>query len=146
MERTERYNYVFDQYDGDSFIYDLKEDKRIEDLSECADILNKKEKEIERWIDHKNFDTQIYRGLIDEIEELKSRLSNCIEPKEDYYVIVSNGWKNKKYGIAKVQQVVENYYIQETDEYLGSYSADREYGEFATLEEAKAKLEEVKNG
>ena len=48
MEKTERYNYVFDQYDGDSFIYDLEENKRIEDLSECADILNKKEKEIER--------------------------------------------------------------------------------------------------
>ena len=80
------------------------------------------------------------------IKALEYRLSNCIEPKEDYYVIVSNGWKNKKYGIAKVQQVVENYYIQETDEYLGSYSADTEYGEFATLEEAKAKLREIQNG
>lgn len=83
MERTERYNYVFDQYDGDSFIYDLKEDKRIEDLSECAEILNKKEKEIERWFYHKKVDAQINRELIDEIEELKTRLSNCIEPKKD---------------------------------------------------------------
>ena len=80
------------------------------------------------------------------IKDLEHRLANCIEPKEDYYVIVSNGWKNKKYGVARVKQVVENYYIQETDAYLGSYSADRKYGEFATLEEARKKLEEMKNG
>ena len=84
--------------------------------------------------------------LTKKVKDLEHRLSNCIEPKEDYYVIVSNGWKNKKYGIARVKQVVENYYIQETDEYLGSYSADREYGEFSTFEEARAKLEELKNG
>jgi hypothetical protein len=43
MEKTERYNYVFDQYDGDSFIYDSKEGERIDDLSQCAHILNKYE-------------------------------------------------------------------------------------------------------
>ena len=80
------------------------------------------------------------------IKELEHRLSNCIELKKDYYVIVFNGWKNKKYGVARVKQVVENYYIQETDEYLGSYNADRKYGEFSTLEEARKKLEELKNG
>ena len=29
----ERYNYVFEQYDGDEFIFDLKEDEKIYDLS-----------------------------------------------------------------------------------------------------------------
>jgi len=42
-EKEERYFYVFDQYDGDTFIYDSKEDSRIDDLSRCADILNKYE-------------------------------------------------------------------------------------------------------
>lgn len=39
----ERYNYVFEQYDGDEFIFDLKEDEKIYDLSQCAHILNKYE-------------------------------------------------------------------------------------------------------
>ena len=86
MEKTERYNYVFDQYDGDSFIYDLKEDKRIEDLSECADILNKKEKEIERWFYHKKVDAQINRELIDEIEELEFALVDENRKRQEYEV------------------------------------------------------------
>lgn len=47
MGKEDRYNYVFDQYDGDKFIYDSKLDNRIEDLRECADILNGKEEQID---------------------------------------------------------------------------------------------------
>ena len=152
MEKTERYNYVFDQYDGDSFIYDSKEGERIEDLSECADILNKKEKEIERWFYHKKVDAQINRELIDEFEELKSRLSNCIEPKfkphNDLFVIV--GYKDEP-------KTVEQYYIDEI--VVRGNGTLVEYRDIeknaiigqnntllATREEAERYLEELKNG
>jgi len=47
MSKEERYVYCFEQYDGDSYIYDFKTDDRIEYLDTCADILNEKEKKIQ---------------------------------------------------------------------------------------------------
>lgn len=158
MEKTERYNYVFDQYDGDSFIYDLKEDKRIEDLSECANILNKKEKEIERWVYHKKVDAQINRELIDEIEELESRLSNCIEPKfkigqEVWFVNKRNGY-DAKVECAKIEnlrifalksKIQINYRISDSCCSIYDRHSYKQKELFTTEEEAKAKLEELKD-
>lgn len=159
MEKTERYNYVFDQYDGDIFIYDSQEDERIDDLSQCADILNKKEKEIERWLEHKKWDAQINRDLLDKIEELETRLSNCIEPKfkigqEVWFVNQRNGF-DAKVECAKIEnlrifalksKIQINYRI--SDSCCGWYNRHsyRQKELFATEEEAKAKLEELKNG
>lgn len=82
LMEVERYNYVFDQYDGDSFIYDLKEDKRIEDLSECADILNKQRKIIKELME-KNANTQTNAISLSR-QNGKSRLSN------QYFIRLSN--------------------------------------------------------
>ena len=46
MDKEERYNYVFNLDDGDSFIYDLEENGRIDDLSKCARLLNKQNQQI----------------------------------------------------------------------------------------------------
>lgn len=144
MEKTERYNYVFDQYDGDSFIYDLKEDKRIEDLSECADILNKKEKEIERWIEHKKFDAQVNRDCLDKIEELETRLSNCIEPKyktgDKAYAIIDTFAYTDVFPV-EIRNTHLLYEVWDGDDTTKQHSTRM----FATEEEARKKLEELKN-
>ena len=46
MDKEDRYVFVLDQYDGDKFIYDSDLGCRIDNLSECADILNGKEEQI----------------------------------------------------------------------------------------------------
>lgn len=79
------------------------------------------------------------------IKELEEQLANAIVPKEDKYVIVTNGWKNRKYGIAKAIQTVQYNYILETDGRMGCYVPCMEFGEFSTLEEAQAKLKEIKS-
>lgn len=155
MEKAERYNYVFDQYDGDSFIYDLKEDKRIEDLSECADILNKKEKEIERWFEHKKFDAQVNMDCFDKIEELEARLSNCIEPKfkigQEVWVVddLAEEIYLGEVVFIEAQKFKRENVIWYQVEYFDECPMDGPFEEsfiFATEEEAKAKLEELKNG
>lgn len=80
--------------------------------------------------------------LRQELAELKQKATM---PKEDKFVIVSNAWKHKKkYGIAKVQQIITDYYILQTYDYLGSYVPCIQFGEFKTLEEAEQKLTEIK--
>lgn len=77
------------------------------------------------------------------LAEKEEQLKNAVVLKPDRYVIVNNWWKKKNYGIAKVhQQVLDSYSIQTG--YMGDVSPCLEYGEFATLEEAEAKLEELK--
>ena len=145
MEQVERYNYVFEQYDGDSFIYDSKEGERIDDLSQCAGILNKKEKEIERWFEHKKFDSQINRDLLDKIEELETRLSNCIEPKfkirQEVWFI--RGGSNKRIDKGSVYGFVNDKCIRLKRS--GKHLTRELINVFATEAEAKAKLEEMKN-
>lgn len=81
-------------------------------------------------------------NLEQELAELKQK---AIVPKEDKFVIVSNAWKhNKKYGIAKVKQIMTDHYILQTDDYLGTYVTCIQFGEFKTLEEAEQKLAEIK--
>lgn len=93
---SERYNYYFDQYDGDSFIYDVKTGNKIEYLSTCADILNQQHQKI---------------------AELEQRLSNCVElpciqkrtiypdinsmrTKEEWYVVFrKKGYTNQIFTI-----------------------------------------------
>lgn len=112
MDKEERYNYVFEQYDGDSFIYDLKEDKRIDDLSQCAYILNKYEaklaesenlnKRLQQVIDKlrdKEFAGEtlvnainavyepVYQNKCDEVEQLKKQLAEKNE------LLIATKWK-----------------------------------------------------
>lgn len=158
MEQVERYNYVFEQYDGDSFIYDSKEGERIDDLSQCADILNKKEKEIERWFEHKKWDAQINRDLLDKIEELETRLSNCIElPKYEkgqkiYYIRggkIEEAYFQRFNNWITADVILNPHEVTDDDGHTDvDYDFDMVSPEqmFKAEEEAKAKLEELKNG
>ena len=79
------------------------------------------------------------------ISELEEQLKNAVILEPDHYVIITNAWKgeNKKYGIARVVQVVTPHYIQETDNRMGSYITCIQFGKFSTKEEAEAKLREL---
>lgn len=101
----ERYNYVFEQYDGDEFIFDLKEDEKIYDLSQCAHILNKYEaklveerkkvvQEIRDWCDKNfnwvgdgtGFDGQDYNEMIgsnNTINKLREKLDQIERGEKD---------------------------------------------------------------
>ena len=79
------------------------------------------------------------------IAELEEQLKNAVVLEPDHYVIITNGWKNKKYGIALVKQRVRYNYIQETDGRMGSYVTCLEFGKFKTLEEAEQRLKEIKD-
>ena len=115
-------------------------------LSELEDVLEKHNIESVEELDLilqglKNIH-QENANLKQELAELKQ---NAIVPKEDKFVIVSNAWKhNKKYGIAKVKQIMTNHYILQTNDYLGTYVPCIQFGEFKTLEEAEQKLAEIK--
>ena len=77
------------------------------------------------------------------IAELEEQLKNAVILEPDHYVIITNGWKNKKYGVALSQQRIQYNYIQETDGRMGCYVPCIEFGKFKTKEEAQAKLEEL---
>lgn len=131
--------------------YVVKENKfgkAINKLGELEDIMEKYNIEYPNVLDSylqtiNNLNAQ-NTDLEQELAELKQK---AIVPKEDKFVIVSNAWKhNKKYGIAKIQQVITDHYILQTNDYLGSYFPCIQYGEFKTLEEAEHKFAEVKEG
>ena len=78
----ERYNYVFEQYDGDEFIFDLKEDEKIYDLSQCAHILNKYETKLEESDEYRELLLKekagyldLISGYADKCNELKQQLA-----------------------------------------------------------------------
>lgn len=77
------------------------------------------------------------------IAEQEEQLKNAVILKPDRYVIVSNGWKKRVWGIAKIQQEVCDNFIYCSDNYIGCYSPFWQYGEFDTKEEAQAKLKEL---
>lgn len=92
--------------------------------------------------------------LENEVERLEHRLSNCIEPKfkigqEVYWVYTSNQrfpFKVKVLGfvIKNLGGIIQTFYeIEENEIDMGCYN---EKQLFATEEEAKKKLEELKNG
>lgn len=119
----------------------------VNKLGELEDVLEKwniKDLDgfIEEQITKKRELNDILWKMEKELAELKQK---AIVPKEDKFVIVSNAWKhNKKYGIAKVQQIMTDHYILQTNDYLGSYVTCIQYGKFKTLEEAEQKLAEIK--
>lgn len=121
----------------DKFIYhkDCQIDKWKQDYENCSELEKSMSKERQYCLDN-------WRACQQELAELRQK---AIVPKEDKFVIVSNAWKHKKkYGIAKVKQIMTNHYILQTSEYLGSYVPCIQYGEFETLEEAVKKLAEIK--
>lgn len=129
MDKEERYNYVFDQYDGDIFIYDLKDDSRIDDLNQCANILNKQDQKI---------------------KDLEHRLSNCIEPK---FKIGQEVWYKPSYTLysAKIESIKVHYrtsgkvqiqYVVTSPNGFKNHKNEEDL--FATKEEVKSKLIGVK--
>lgn len=137
-EKNERYVYCYEPYDGDSFIWDIKKDSKIEDLSECANVMNTLNEEAERWKAHKEWDCKTIQEQGDKLEELETRLSNCIEPKfkvgQEVWVVLDG---------VKKDVVENNWFLCSLEKSrLGLY----EDYLFATEEEAIAKLEEIQNG
>ena len=51
---------------------------------------------------------------------------------------------DKNWSIAKVQQIMTDHYILQTNDYLGSYVTCIQFGEFKTKEEAAKRLAEIK--
>ena len=80
---VERYNYVFDQYDGDSFIYDVQTNEKIEFLSTCADLLNQQDQKIsnlEAKLAEKDDLLKTYTQLNEDLaKRLDNRCDICIE-------------------------------------------------------------------
>lgn len=84
MDKVDRYNYVFDQYDGDKFIYDCKLDGRIDELRECADLLNAKDKEVQtlrkeirkECKEHRDF-CKVAEKKVKELETKLKENNNC---------------------------------------------------------------------
>lgn len=64
MNKIDRYVFVFDQYDGDKFIYDSKLGCRIDNLRECAGILNGKEDKIEELKKQVQEKGLLYKSLL----------------------------------------------------------------------------------
>lgn len=131
---------------------DVLEKYKIENLEEyiklhqidnyAQDFINNLLEENKRVNAVINLIKQENNDLKNELSELKQK---AIVPKKDKFVIVSNAWKhNKKYGIAKVQQIMTDHYILQTNDNLGSYVPCIQFGEFKTLEEAEHKLAEIK--
>ena len=148
-EKNERYVYCYEPYDGDSFIWDSKQNLRIDNLSVCANVMNTLNEEAERWKAHKEWDCKTIQEQGDKLEELEHRLANCIEPK---FTIGQEVW-----GIDIVRKDnIDSFIVREicycadyglyykTD--IGVDVYEYYFKLFATEEEAKAKLEELKNG
>lgn len=85
-EKNERYVYCYEPYDGDSFIWDIKKDSKIEDLSECANVMNTLNEEAESWKDG---------TMVVKLGKLEEQLAE--KEKE------VQKWKNKK-----VKYIVDN--------------------------------------
>lgn len=106
MDKEERYNYVFEQYDGDSFIYDLKEDKRIDDLSQCAYILNKYEAKLaeseKNYNDSKELWAEQFHSLTEQINILEQKLAEYEEIKKKYKTIFLDRFVDAKVEDARI--------------------------------------------
>jgi hypothetical protein len=123
MEKEERYNYVFDQYDGDSFIYDLKEDKRIDDLSQCAYILNK------------------YEERFNNLLEIRYKTT----PFERFAVVQYYHWNKKPYKIVNCFDAYKDKDMNIVPCYYGCGSTNFKLIKICdTMEEAKKVLEELR--
>lgn len=135
---------------------DVLEKYGIESAEELDKFIHYKDCQIDKWKqDYENcsklekFISKEHQYCLDNWNECKKELSElkqkAIMPKEDKFVIVSNAWKHKKkYGIAKVQQIMTDHYVLQTDTYLGTYVPCIQFGEFATKEEAEQKLTEIR--
>ena len=102
MDSVDRYNYVFDRYDGDKFIYDCKLDNRIDDLRECADLLNGKDDKIEELIQEKSL---LYKSLLAMATQLNS-------------VYDTEGWEYGDEISGNTPEETANAYIEETKKKL----------------------------
>ena len=99
---VDRYNYVFDRYDGDKFIYDCKLDNRIDDLRECADLLNEKDDKIEELIQEKSL---LYKSLL----AMATQLNNVYDTEGCEYGDKISG---------NTPEETANSYIEETKKKL----------------------------
>lgn len=124
---------------------------------EISKLKDEVEQAKERFVDHKRVDCQTMFALSDKIEELEERLSNCIEPK---YKIGQDVWfiyDDDEYTILHKKVMAFNYNSYDGGHFTYAMSDDGTqetiwYGYindkyvFATQEEAKAKVKELKHG
>lgn len=128
----------------------ISEDLHLSWLKDQSFEISKLKDEIEqakeRFIDHKRVDCQTMFAQADKIEELEERLSNCIEPKfkigqEVWFIdgkIVCGEVEEFDYVVSKYKEFY-NYFID-------GYGWVLQKQLFATEEEAKAKVKELKHG
>lgn len=116
-------------------------------LVEIPQFIQKHINQIEkRWFEKMKKLDENYKK---QIHELEHRLSNCIEPKFKVGQIVWHCYKNCN---APVKTVIESIDIEVNEKFIDFTYYDiagfgfDEIMLFATEEEAKAKLEELKNG
>lgn len=78
MEKEDRYIYVFEPYDGSRFVYDSKYGGQLETLSECADLLNSKDNEIQSLREEIKKETQKNKELCKTFENRIDLLEETI--------------------------------------------------------------------
>ena len=123
MEKTERYNYVFDQYDGDIFIYDSQEDERIDDLSQCADILNKYEAKLaekEKYTYTGKEVGKIEQNYESQLEDLKQSYDNLFDSYVDAKKQLNEKEKEDTKRMEDFEKRCQEYYS--TDEYKRDFA------------------------
>ena len=127
MSKEQRYTYYIDEFDEfDWAITDNTTDECYEYLEEITKVLNEQDQKI---------------------KELEHRLSNCIEPKfklnQEVYAFFT---KEEIYkGQIDAFDYYTNTYLIFPNEDIGNEWIPASMV-FATLKEAKAKLEDMKNG
>lgn len=127
MSKEQRYTYYIDEFDSfDWAITDNTTDESYEYLEEITKVLNEQDRKI---------------------KELEHRLANCIEPKFKIgQVVYAFFTKEEIYkGQIDAFDYYTNTYLIFPNEDIGNEWIPASMV-FATLKEAKSKLEELKNG
>lgn len=120
---------------GEWGILTLEQRKLIKELAETCDMFE-----------------ETADALAKENKELEHRLSNCIEPKfkigDKIWAVCWQTFIGEKYNYEIVNGKIDHLFIDRDNQVLYGTMCQsfREQNLFATEEEAKAKLEELKNG
>ena len=103
-EKNKRYVYCYEQYDGDSFIWDTKEDSRIEDLSECANVMNTLNEEVSKWKNKK------VKYIVDNIicDRNQTAINELEQLKHDIWTNQhDDGWLDEKVDIYELTEMID---------------------------------------
>ena len=118
--------------------------KHISELTKIATEKDRKIEELKQQLAELKTENMNIFEYSKEVEQQLAEKENSVVLKPDKYVIVTNGWKKQGYGIARVHQEVRDVYYYCSNNRIGSFSPMTQYGEFETIEEAEAKLKELK--